>query len=239
MKVNNDYQNGLKWPGELSPADKVEENNKATLDQEDFFSLLTQQLAYQDPFNPADNAQMVSQMTSFATSEGINQMSAQLAGLNEVMTSNQALQASSLVGQNVLLPSDLAYLEQNEPVKGTIAVGEGAQNLKVRVEDEKGQVVREITLEGAQQGNVNFTWDGLDANGEPLPNGRYKFKANGLIGEQREELNTLMFARVNSVTLGSGENPTLVNLAGLGGIPLNQVLEIAGRNAAEEIRNVI
>jgi flagellar basal-body rod modification protein FlgD len=34
------------------------------LDQEDFFSLLSQQLAYQDPFSPVENAEMISQMSS-------------------------------------------------------------------------------------------------------------------------------------------------------------------------------
>ncbi|WP_417614611.1 flagellar hook assembly protein FlgD [Oceanisphaera sp.] len=232
MQINGDYLNGLKWSGDVSPAEKAEQNNKAKLEQEDFFSLLTQQLAYQDPFKPADNAQMVSQMTSFATSEGINQMSEQLSGLNAVMTSNQALQASSLVGQDVLLPSDLAYWDQNEAVTGVIAVGEGAQNVKVRVEDEKGQLIREITLDGPQRGNTPFSWDGLNAQGEPAPVGKYKFKVNALVGNKREDLNPLMFAQVNSVTLGSGENPTLVNLAGLGAIPLSQVLEIAGRKPA-------
>lgn len=232
MQVNQDYLNGLKWPGEQSPAEKAEQNNNAKLEQEDFFSLLTQQLAYQDPFKPADNAQMVSQMTSFSTSEGINQMSEQLAGLNEVMTSNQALQASSLVGQDVLLPSDLAYWDKGDAVNGIIAAGEGAQNVKVRVEDESGQLIREITLDGPQRGNVPFSWDGLNEQGEPAPVGKYKFKVNALIDNEREDLNPLMFARVNSVTLGSGESPTLVNLSGLGGIPLSQVLEIAGRKPA-------
>ncbi|MBM7456544.1 flagellar basal-body rod modification protein FlgD [Oceanisphaera litoralis] len=232
MQVNNDYLNGLKWQGDQSPAGKVDGNSKAQLEQEDFFALLTQQLAYQDPFKPADNAQMVSQMTSFSTSEGINNMSRQLAGLNDVMTSNQALQASTLVGQKVLLPSNLGYWDQTEPVEGAIAVGEGAQNVKVRVEDEKGQLLREISLDGSKRGNVPFSWDGLKDNGEPAPVGIYHFKVNGLVNNKREDLNALMFGRVGSVTLGSGETPTLVNLSGLGGIPLSQVLEIAGRKSA-------
>ncbi|PSJ46285.1 flagellar biosynthesis protein FlgD [Zobellella endophytica] len=229
MQVNNDYLNGLKWPGEQSPADKAADNSKAQLDQEDFFALLTQQLAYQDPFKPADNSQMISQMTSFSTADGINNMTAQLSGLNEVMTSNQALQASSLVGQKVLVPSDLTYWDGTEAMDAIAVTGEGADNVRIRIEDEKGQLVRDITLEGPQRGNVPFSWDGLDNGGQPAPTGRYKIRVNGLIGNQREDLNALAFARVDSVTLGSAESPTLVNLSGLGGLPLNQVLEIASR----------
>ena len=232
MQVNNDYLNGLQWPGEQSPAEKAQDPSRAQLGQEDFFALMTQQLAYQDPFKPADNSQMIAQMTSFTTADGINQMSEKLSSLSDVMTSSQALQASSLVGQKVLLPSNLAYWDQSEPVDGIVVTGEGADNVLIRIENEKGELVRTMSLDGPQKGNVPFTWDGLNDNGEPAPEGRYKIKVSGLIDNQREDLNALAFGRVDSVTLGSANSPTLVNLAGLGGIPLSQVLEIAGRKAA-------
>ncbi|GAA3715474.1 flagellar hook assembly protein FlgD [Oceanisphaera sediminis] len=232
MQVNQDYLNGLKWPGEQSPAEKAQDPSRAQLGQEDFFALMTQQLAYQDPFKPADNSQMIAQMTSFTTADGINQMSEKLSSLSDVMTSSQALQASSLVGQKVLLPSDLAYWDRAEPVDGVAVTGEGADNVLIRIENEKGELIRSIPLDGPQQGNVPFSWDGLNDKGEPAPEGRYKIKVSGLIDNQREDLNALAFGRVDSVTLGSANSPTLVNLAGLGGIPLNQVLEIAGRKAA-------
>ncbi|MGB5855268.1 MAG: flagellar hook assembly protein FlgD [Oceanisphaera sp.] len=232
MQVNQDYLNGLKWPGEQSPAEKAKDPSRAQLGQEDFFALMTQQLAYQDPFKPADNSDMIAQMTAFTSADGISNMSEQLSGLSEVMTSSQALQASSLVGQKVLLPSDLAYWDQSEPVDGVAVTGEGATNVLIRIENEKGELVRTMDLEGAQRGNVPFTWDGLNDQGEPVATGRYKIKVSGLVDNQREDLNALAFGRVDSVTLGSANSPTLVNLSGLGGIPLNQVLEIAGRKAA-------
>lgn len=232
MQVNQDYLNGLKWPGEQSPADKAADNSRAQLEQEDFFALLTQQLAYQDPFKPADNSQMISQMTSFTTADGINNMSQQLSGLSEVMTSSQALQASSLVGQKVLVPSSMTYWDNNEPVDGVVVAGSGASNVLIRIENEKGELVRSIPLEGDQRGNVNFSWDGMNDAGEPAPTGKYNIKVSGLIDGQREELNALAFGKVDSVTLGSADSPTLVNLAGLGGLPLNQILEIASRKAA-------
>ncbi|ART79752.1 flagellar hook assembly protein FlgD [Oceanisphaera avium] len=232
MQINQDYLDGMKWPGEQSPAEKAKDPSRAQLGQEDFFALMTQQLAYQDPFKPADNSDMIAQMTAFTSADGISKMGEQLSGLSEVMTSSQALQASSLVGQKVLLPSNIAYWDQAEPVDGVAVTGEGANNVLVRIENEQGQLVRSIALEGPQRGNVPFTWDGLQENGEPAVAGRYKIKISGLVNDKREDLNALAFGRVDSVTLGSANSPTLVNLSGLGGVPLNQVLEIAGRKAA-------
>ncbi|MGO1247947.1 MAG: flagellar hook assembly protein FlgD [Oceanisphaera sp.] len=232
MQVNQDYLDGMRWPGEQSPADKAKDPGRTELGQEDFFALMTQQLAYQDPFDPADNSDMIAQMTAFTSADGINQMSEKLSGLSEVMTSSQALQASSLVGQKVLLPSDVAYWDESEPIEGVAVTGEGADNVVIRIENEEGELIRSMSLEGPQRGNVPFTWDGLNDQGQPVGTGRYKVKVSGLVDNQREDLNALTFGRVDSVTLGSANSPTLVNLSGLGGIPLNQVLEIAGNKAA-------
>ncbi|MBE4318815.1 flagellar biosynthesis protein FlgD, partial [Vibrio parahaemolyticus] len=76
---------------------------KQDLKQEDFLSLLTKQLSQQDPFKPVSNDQMIAQMASL-TVDGIGKMNTQFESLNSSMTSNQALQASSLVGRDVLVP---------------------------------------------------------------------------------------------------------------------------------------
>ncbi len=47
---------------------------------------------------------MIAQMASFATVDGIGKMNTQFESLNSSMTSNQALQASSLVGRDELVP---------------------------------------------------------------------------------------------------------------------------------------
>ena len=52
-------QDGTKKPNETT--------GKQDLKQEDFLSLLTKQLAQQDPFKPVSNDQMIAQMASFAT----------------------------------------------------------------------------------------------------------------------------------------------------------------------------
>ena len=56
---------------------------KKELDQASFMKLLTMQLSYQDPFKPVDNAQMLSQMASMSTSEGISSLSTQMGKLND------------------------------------------------------------------------------------------------------------------------------------------------------------
>ncbi|MEL3918951.1 flagellar hook assembly protein FlgD [Aeromonas enteropelogenes] len=209
---------------------------KKELDQASFLKLLTMQLSYQDPFKPVDNAQTLSQMTSMSTSDAINQLSTQMGSLNDLMTSSQALQASSLVGQSVLIPSDIGYLDTDGQVSGVAAVGgQKLSNLKITVEDEKGQVIKDFVINGEQQGNVPFTWDGTDKDGKPAPAGKYKFKVSGTDASGKSEsIPALTYGQVESVTLGSSASPTRVQLKGLGSILLTDILEISGTKSKPE-----
>ena len=64
--ASSTYLDNLRWQDNQN---KPEEKDD-TLTQEDFFSLLTQQLSFQDPSKPADNDQMIAQMTNFTMAEG-------------------------------------------------------------------------------------------------------------------------------------------------------------------------
>lgn len=200
---------------------------KQQLKQEDFFSLLSQQLAYQDPFKPVDNSEMIAQMASFTTAEGISTMGTEFAGMKEVLSSSQALEASSLVGKKVLIPSNQGYLAETGDLSGSINSKTGAYNAMVTVENSAGVVVRSISLGDIGSGNKRFSWDGLDAEGNRLPPSTYTLKANGTVNGQGEELMTATYAHVQSVSLGGGQAGVNLNLQGLGGIKLSDAIEVA------------
>lgn len=206
---------------------------KKELDQASFLKLLTMQLSYQDPFKPVDNAQMLSQMASMSTSQGISSLSAQMGKLNDQMISSQALQASSLVGQNVLLQSNMGYLDQEGTLSGVVAVGTSDKysSIKITVEDEKGQVIKEFPLEGDKQGNVEIAWDGKDKDGNRAAPGKYVLKASGTIDGKSESIATFAYGKVDSVALGNATNPTMLNVKGLGSTLLSSILQISGSNS--------
>ena len=197
------------------------------LDQEDFFSLLSQQLAYQDPFSPVENSEMISQMSSFTTAEGIATLGTEFAGIKEVLNSSQALQASSLVGTKVLIPSNETYLTEGGTASGSLTTTTGAYNARVTVEDSSGNVVRTITLGDVGAGNQRFEWDGLDSQGEQASTGTYTFNAYGTVNGNGEQLTTASYAHVESVSLGGGSSSVYLNLKGLGGIELSDAIEVA------------
>lgn len=204
------------------------EKNKSSLDQEDFFALLSQQLSMQDPFKPVSNDQMIAQMASFSTVDGISKLNDEILNLNSVMTSSQALQASTLIGQKVLIPSPNAFVSEDEKqIKGIVSIDSPSESINIRIENNNGEVIRSFALDDIQVGNNEFTWDGLDSNGDPVSAGNYSVKAMGNLEDSKFELSVATYAHVTSVSLGSPQAGSILNLRGMGGINLTDVLAVS------------
>jgi len=207
---------------------KVDDGKNQSLDQEDFLKLLTQQLAQQDPSKPVDNDTMISQMASFSTVEGIGQMTKQFESLNSVMTSSQALQASALVGQKVLIPSNVANKPGAGEVDAVISMPKSSSgDVIVKIENEAGELLRTLNIGKQSPGNNDFKWDGKDEAGNDLKEGNYKIKATGNVDGEKQELAVSTYSHVSSVSLGNTANGVVLNLRGLGNISLNEVLAVS------------
>lgn len=229
--INNVGQSGLSYIDQLKSLQenkKTEESTgKQDLKQEDFLSLLTKQLSQQDPFKPVSNDQMIAQMASFATVDGIGKMNSQFESLNSSMTSNQALQASSLVGRDVLVPGAAGVKQDNAAMAAMVKLAQPIDNLFVRVENEAAQLVRTFEVGAKPAGDTRVLWDGNDENGNPMPAGKYNVKASGLVEGESQEFPVSTYANVNSVLLGKGDGNVLLNLAGFESpVRLAEVLEV-------------
>ncbi|GLQ71413.1 flagellar hook assembly protein FlgD [Vibrio sp. vnigr-6D03] len=229
--INNVGQSGLSYVDQLKSLQEQNKPEKVTgqndLNQEDFLSLLTKQLAQQDPFKPVSNDQMIAQMASFATVDGIGKMNNQFESLNSSMTSNQALQASSLVGRDVLVPGAAGIKPDNAGMSAMVKVPQALDNMFVRIENAQGQLVRTLDVGAKPAGDSKVEWDGLDENGNPLPGGKYNVKAGGLLDGESREFEVSTYANVNSVLLGKGDGNVLLNLAGFESpVRLAEVLEV-------------
>ena len=221
--IDNKINNDLYWQKDNATPD----NKNGQLTQEDFFALLTEQLSNQDPTKPVDNDQMIAQMTNFTMADSLSQLNDKFDAFATSMTSNQALQASSLVGRNVLVAGNTAALNgSSQPVVGNIISGQNVKNMKIAITNEVGETVRVIDAGSHKAGSVEFAWDGTDANGNPLPPGNYQINASGVINGEEQQLPTAMYRHVNSVNLSSSQQGVILNLDGEESITLADVLEI-------------
>ncbi|QJD57682.1 flagellar hook assembly protein FlgD [Pseudomonas sp. gcc21] len=198
------------------------------LGKNEFMNLLVAQMNNQDPLSPQDNGEFIAQLAQFSTVEGIENMNTSMDSLLSGYQSSQALQASSLVGRSVIVPTMNAMVDTQEGVEGQLALTQRSDNVSVNVYDEKGSLVSTVNMGAKEAGMLDFKWDGKNGSGETLPAGKYKFEAQASINGENKQLATLLPANVDSVSLGMGKGGEMVlNLAGLGSIGLSEVLTIS------------
>jgi len=191
------------------------------LGKNEFLELLVAQLNNQNPLEPQENGEFIGQLAQFSTVEGVEKLNSSMETILSGYQSSQALQASSLVGRKVIVPTEKAVVDTSETFKASLILPTSSSNVYVNIYDEAGSVVNRINMGPQEAGNVSFMWDGKDASGETVPPGTYKFEAQATYNGETKGLYTLLPANVDSVTLGGNE--LLLNLAGLGSVPLSQV----------------
>jgi flagellar basal-body rod modification protein FlgD len=216
-------------PADVLSQYQIQEESKAKgsneLGKNAFMELMLAQMKNQDPLKPQENGDFVAQLAQFSSLEEMQNLSGTVDDMAGQFRSSQALQASAMVGKSVLAPTNVGILGSEGEVTGTIEVPASTGGLNLSVMSSAGELVRKIDLGSAQAGVTSFRWDGQDGNGNTLPPGRYQIKAEGSYPSGTEQLNTMMSANVDSVSLGNGGSITL-NLAGMGSIPLSEVKQI-------------
>lgn len=208
---------------------EVKKNNNE-LGQAAFLELMITQMNNQNPLSPQDNSEFVAQLAQFSSVEGLERLN---KTFNSFM-SNNALQASSLVGRSVTVESEKSTLVKGGIVSGSVNLDYSTQNLKINIYDEKGSLVQNIPIGEIPRGEMVFRWDGqnIEVNGELLDweadegsvvaAGEYKFEVTADQNGKNEALKTALSANVNSVTIGDN-GALILNLAGIGAVEATKV----------------
>ena len=196
------------------------------LGQAEFLELMVVQLKNQDPFSPTENGDFISQMAQFSSVTGLAELQQSFDKLATSLQSNQALQASSLVGRTVLVPSAVGTLPTGGALSGAIDLPASSGAVGVNIQDSSGQIIRRLALGPQPAGEVYFSWDGISDAGVPVPTGRYFISADAGINGETVALETLISASVDSVTLGQGGRGLTLNLTDGNTVDFASVREI-------------
>jgi flagellar basal-body rod modification protein FlgD len=199
------------------------ETKSKDLGKNEFLELLVAQLNNQDPLAPQENGEFIAQLAQFSTVEGVEKLNSSMSTLLSGYQSSQALQASSLVGRKVIVPSEKAVVDTAETFKASASLPVSSGNVWVNVYDDAGTLVNRINLGQQSAGSVSFMWDGKDSSGKLMPPGTYKFEAQAEVDGETKALYTMLPANVDSVTLGQNGGELMLNLAGIGSVGLSKV----------------
>ena len=181
-----------------------EEKKDAKLGQEAFLELMTTQLQNQDPFKPMESGDFLGQIAQFSTVSGIGDLNESFATFAGSLASNQALQASTLVGRSVLATTEFGSLPEEQSFSGVVEITDTATDLNIEILDSSGQVVKQLNLGAQDQGLAQFIWDGIKDDGSKAAPGEYRIQAIADISGEQLEMNTSGYGYVSGPPSLSG-----------------------------------
>ncbi len=147
------------------------------LGKDDFMKLLTAQLKNQDPNNPTDTKELVTQLSQLTSVEQLTQMSSKLDTLTAATNSSAANASSNLIGKKVIGVADTVALQASGKASAAVNFPDGKPDkATVSVVNDAGRVVRTFDMSDLKAGVNTITWDGNDNGGDRVQSGTYTFQ---------------------------------------------------------------
>jgi len=196
----------------------------STLGQEDFLKLLMTQLQNQDPMEPMDNGEFMGQMAQFSTVQGVTEMGESIDGLVSIYQGQQMSANASMIGKKALVNGNWAQLEGGK-LAGAIDLTTAANDLRVDVKSESGELMASIGLGSKMAGTQEFSWDGIKQDGTTAPEGNYYLSASAIRDGQATVPAMQVYGTVNSVQMKGSE--VTLNVSGQGNVSFNNVKRIS------------
>jgi len=209
--------------------------DKPRLGQEDFMNLMMAQIKHQDPMKPMENGAFISQMAEFSSVSGLKEIKDSFNTLANALQSSQALQASSMVGRQVLVPGNKTDLNPQGGLRGSVEIPIASENVRVKIYNKSGEQVKVIELGQKAPGSAHFKWDGVIKTADDnVPGseeiraeaGVYMIKAEAVIDGKSTAIETFTIDKVDSVSLAKDMKGVTLNLKNAGATLLSEVQEI-------------
>lgn len=141
---------------------------------EEWIKLLVATLKNQDPTNPVDHKEMVTQFAQFAQTMGMNEIKNFLQEFKRMMGTTQVLEAANQVDKMLEVETDKFMHLKNHPIEFGFDAPEEAKKASILIVNDKGAIIRMIEGE-CKPGKNTFRWDGKNAEGSTATEGLYSF----------------------------------------------------------------
>jgi flagellar basal-body rod modification protein FlgD len=192
----------------------------------DFLQLITAQMKSQNPLQPADPTQFLTQLEQMSQVSSMQSMQSSLSSLKTNLQSTQMANGAAMIGQTVLTPANSATLDSNGgSINGAVIVPSGAKAVTVSINDPHGALVNTFQVAPSTSGLTNFTWNGTNINGAAMPAGQYTVTATSSDGVRNTALTPLVAAKITSVTVDPSTSALDVTTEN-GTVPLSSVVAL-------------
>ena len=125
--INTTDTNLYEQLGLTRPAASTAPENELGADA--FLTLMLAQLRNQDPLQPMENGEFLSQLAQFNTVTGIQELQGSFEGVAQGLQSDRRLAAAALVDRQVLVPSTQAKLAKDVPLEAVLQLNTPAERV--------------------------------------------------------------------------------------------------------------
>lgn len=169
------YYSSLLSSSSTTTAAATTESSSSTssLTSEDFLTLLLAEIENQDPTEPLDNAEMVSQLTGYSQLDQLTAINDKLGDLTDSLGSVTASNSLSYIGKTVEAEGSTISKSEEEISPLGFTLGDDASSVTVNVYNSSGDIVATDTFSNLEEGGHTYQWDGLDADGDAAADGIY------------------------------------------------------------------
>ncbi|MES9995796.1 flagellar hook capping FlgD N-terminal domain-containing protein [Desulfovibrio aminophilus] len=169
------YYNSLLSSASSTTTTTAMESSSSTtsLTSEDFLTLLLAEIQYQDPTEPMDNAEMVSQLTGYSQLDQLTSINEQLTDLTDSLTSVTASNSLDYIGKTVVAEGSTISKANGVVSSLGFTLDEDAASVTVNVYNSTGDIMTTETLSDLAEGSYTYQWDGLDTDGDDADDGIY------------------------------------------------------------------
>ena len=198
---------------------------QAQMGKEEFLKLLIVQLSQQDPLNPQDSTEFVSQLATFTSLERLVNIEEGLGLVALASTATNSTLATGFIGKHVEIVGDEIGYSGRGTTELNFALDGDAAEVEIEITNEDGEVVKTIQTTGTLGSNT-VVWDGKTDDGENAPTGQYTFSVTKAVDGEGNDITatTKNIHRVTSVTFFNGY-PELV-LSNGKSVKLSEVMAV-------------
>jgi flagellar basal-body rod modification protein FlgD len=198
-------------------------NPDGILGKDDFMKLLLLELQYQDPTDPMDTEQILSQTSELASLEAADNTNRALEKLSESLAASQQYSMISAIGKTASLGSDSIQHTKGEISSFDLNFPSDVSKGTVEIRDNSGTLVKSFPIEDLSQGTHSFEWNGTNNDGNEVDDGLYSIAATYYDDEGNPATTAVGTYPIESVRFENGE--ALLKL-GSSYVPMSQVVEI-------------
>jgi flagellar basal-body rod modification protein FlgD len=199
-------------------------SSSTTLGKDDFLKLLVTQLQNQDPMNPADSTQFVSQLAQFSSLEQLSSVNDNLKTVQLFDQSINNAQAVNFVGKTIKASGSMFELGSGETHEIQYQLGEDASKVYVSIKDSTGAIVRKIEMDQLTAGSQSVVWNGKDDNGKAVYAGTYSFSVNA-VDSSGDAMTTAAYIEEPVTGVSYHDSSTYLQANGIE-IPYSAIMEV-------------